>query len=79
MFYGDKKDRLKMMKEARNSKPISLSDDILPRVIHHMFQTVKKYDTEYMLSGADLRLGVGGQRNPLASTKILYIYFIYIC
>nr|AYU65305.1 root-preferentially expressed cytochrome P450 CYP-117747 [Atropa belladonna] len=43
LFYGDKKDMSKMIKEARNSKPISISDDILPRVIPHIFQTVKKY------------------------------------
>ncbi|PHU07647.1 Cytochrome [Capsicum chinense] len=43
MFYGDKKDMSEMIKEARNSKPISLSDDILPKVIPHIFQTVKKF------------------------------------
>ncbi|MCD9643801.1 hypothetical protein HAX54_031647 [Datura stramonium] len=43
LFYGDKKDMTKMIKEARNSKPISISDDILPRVIPHIFQTVKKH------------------------------------
>lgn len=47
MFNGDKKDMSEMIKEARNSKPISLSDDILPKVVPHIFQTVKKYGRDY--------------------------------
>ena len=42
ILIGDTKDILKMQKEAR-SKPMNLSDDIVPRVFSHVQQSVNKY------------------------------------
>ncbi|GLT62245.1 hypothetical protein SLA2020_348950 [Shorea laevis] len=41
-LYGDMKDNAIMIKEAK-SRPINLTDDILPRVIPFVYHTVKKY------------------------------------
>ena len=42
LFYGDFKEIGTLFQEAY-SKPISLSDDIVPRVIPHFLGTVNKY------------------------------------
>ncbi|GLU17750.1 hypothetical protein SLE2022_341060 [Rubroshorea leprosula] len=41
-LYGDMKENAMMIKEAK-SRPINLTDDILPRVIPFVYHTVKKY------------------------------------
>ncbi|PIM97508.1 Cytochrome P450 CYP4/CYP19/CYP26 subfamily [Handroanthus impetiginosus] len=45
LVYGDLKELSKMLAEA-NSKPISLDDDIKPRVISFFLKTIQKYGNE---------------------------------
>ena len=45
-FFGDLKELAMMLGEAK-SKPISLSDDIVPRVIPFHVKTINKYGTLY--------------------------------
>lgn len=42
IFHGDMKDMSLMLKEAR-AKPISLSDDIVPRILPYHHHIISKY------------------------------------
>lgn len=42
LLYGDSKESAMMVKEA-NSKPINISDDIVPRVMPFLHQTINIY------------------------------------
>ncbi|KAG9146083.1 hypothetical protein Leryth_022160 [Lithospermum erythrorhizon] len=45
VLHGDLKEMTKAIEEA-NSKPLNLSDDILPRSVPHPYQLVQKYGTK---------------------------------
>ncbi|KAG9146079.1 hypothetical protein Leryth_022161 [Lithospermum erythrorhizon] len=45
LLHGDLKEMTKAIEEA-NSKPLNLSDDILPRSVPHTYQLVQKYGTK---------------------------------
>ncbi|PSR92933.1 Cytochrome P450 CYP72A219 like [Actinidia chinensis var. chinensis] len=52
LLFGDLKENSNMMKEAK-AKPINLSNDIAPRVIPFIHQSVKNYG---MLTGSSVRM-----------------------
>lgn len=55
LFYGDLKDMSKTIEEA-TSKPISLEDDIKPRVIPFILKTVQKYGINAVYSLLSLKI-----------------------
>jgi hypothetical protein len=70
LLVGDMKEFLKMQKEAR-SKPMPVSDDIVPRVFPFSYQTVAKhgillYASQYLFN------------YPIFSfVQLLYFFFVY--
>ena len=45
-LFGDLKDRVKMLKEAK-SKPINLTDDIVPRILPFDHKNITTYGTRF--------------------------------
>jgi hypothetical protein len=72
LLVGDMKEFFKMQLEAR-SKPMPLSDDIVPRVFPLGYQTIAKhgillYASKYLL-----------QLSYIFFCTIIFIYFFFLC